>query len=859
MRGSEAKLLEYMEGAKKRFVIPVYQRNYDWKIENCKQLYDDLIKVIRSGRPSHFFGSIVSSYRPNGRYTEYLVIDGQQRLTTISLLLLAIYNLLREGKVTCETATMEQEIFEDYLVDKHQPKETRIKLKPVKNDRSAFEKLFDAGEEKDNQSNLTYNYEYFYNRIQKEEITIDQLYDALFTLEIINIELTQGDNPQMIFESLNSTGLALSEGDKIRNFILMGLDPNKQSEYYEKYWNQIEIRTGYEVSMFIRDYLSVKQQAIPAMNKVYATFKNYVEDGKPETEVLLKDMRDYAVRYEVLLKGKTSDAQLNACIYRLNRLETTITRPFFLEVLRMQSEGTLSFAEVREIFLNTENYLFRRTVCDLPTNALNKIFLMLHKEIIRYDGSENEYIEKFKYALLAKGDRGRFPRDDEFADAFAARQIYQMNSKNKIYIMERMENHGTIEDKDIYRHCDEGTYSIEHIMPQHLTPAWVAELGNDYEEIHFTWLHRLANLTLTGYNSKYSNNSFADKRDMENGFAQSGLRMNSWIARQQKWTLAELEYRNNMLMQQALEIWAIPGTSYKPVEKQLDACTLEDDIDLSGREIVRFEYKNTGQPVNSWIAMQEQILKILHADDRSVLSVLAHTHNAENELDAYVSDNPAELRGPLQIEQGIYIERNTSTSTKISILRKFFKAYKANPEDLVFYLKDVNEDKTAGENGTVYELRRRYWAFALNYIRETHGEQGCFRNVNPSRDNWICGFFGIGGFNISCAANYDLARVELVLAKSEKPQNKDAYDYIFARKQRIEAELGVSLNWQRSNETKGSFISYKLENVSISNETDWTQMAKFQAEWSKKFYDVIVPYLREWNQAFCSVSGTQKC
>ncbi len=246
MKGSEAKLLEYMEGAKKRFVIPVYQRNYDWKTENCKQLYDDLVKVVKHNRSSHFFGSIVSSYIPNGRYTEYLIIDGQQRLTTVSLLLLAMYNLIKEGKAHPKTETMAQEIFEDYLVDKHQPKETRIKLKPVKNDRSAFEKLFDSDDENDRQSNLTYNYEYFYNRIQKEEISIEELYDSLFTLEIINIELTSDDDPQLIFESLNSTGLALSEGDKIRNFILMGLPANLQNDYYEKYWNRIELCTNYD-------------------------------------------------------------------------------------------------------------------------------------------------------------------------------------------------------------------------------------------------------------------------------------------------------------------------------------------------------------------------------------------------------------------------------------------------------------------------------------------------------------------------------------------------------------------------------------------------------------------------------------
>ncbi len=847
MKGSEAKLVSYMQGSDKRFVIPVYQRNYDWKLDNCKQLFDDLVKIIQRDRKSHFFGSIVSVHS-DGEYNEFLVIDGQQRLTTISLLMLAMYNLMRTGIIKPAQDNLADKIYKTYLIDEWQKDETRIKLKPVKNDSRAFGMLFKDTSDYILESNLTINYNYFYTRIQKEEITIDQLYTALTRLEIINITLNQDDNPQLIFESLNSTGLALSEGDKIRNFILMGLPTKEQNEFYEKYWNRIEICTGYDVSSFIRDYLSVKQQTIPSISKVYITFKSYVEEENIETENLLKDMLAYAKRYEILLKGKTSDKALNACIYRLNRLETTIIRPYFLEVLRLLEEGNLPIDQAREIFLYTENYLFRRNICDLPTNALNKIFLMLHREIVRYDGATTDYLEKFKYALLSKKERGRFPRDDEFTEALSARQIYQMNSKNKIYIFERIENFGTIEDKDIYRHYDEGTYSIEHIMPQHLTPAWIEKLGSGYEEIHSQWLHRLANLTLTGYNSKYSNSSFEDKKTMPNGFAQSGLRMNTWVAQQSDWTLSELEKRDEILMQQALTIWSIPSTDYKPAEKQLDSYTLEDDVDLSGREIIKFEYMNMIQPVTSWIIMMEQVLKILHAEDKSVLSVLAHTNNSESDLNAYVSDNTANLRGALQIDTGIYIERNTSTSTKISMLKKFFKAYGANPEDLVFYLKDQNEDKAEEEAGTRYELRRRYWTFALNYIHEAHGDDGSFHNVNPSKENWISGFFGIGGFQISCVANYDQARVDLSLSKSDKASNKSAYDYLLARKEEIESKLGSQVEWLRSEETKGSYIVVRLKDVSIQNETDWIQMAKFHAEWSRKFFDVMVPYLVDWSR-----------
>ena len=346
---------------------------------------------------------------------------------------------------------------------------------------------------------------------------MDELFDAICRLEIISIQLNQDDNPQLIFESLNSTGLALSEGDKIRNFILMGLPTKQQEDFYEKYWNRIEECTGDDVSSFIRDYLSVKQAAIPQISRVYATFKTYVEERDIATEDLLSDMLKYAKFYQILRVGNTISTALNSCIYRLNRLETAVTRPFFLEVLRLNAENALSLDEVTQIFLTCENYIFRRLICDLPTNALNKIFLMLHKEIMRYDSSADQYFEKFKFAMLSKKERVRFPDDTEFAAAFAAKPMYLMNSKNKHYLFERLENHGTSEDKAVWDHIDRGDYSIEHIMPQHLTPAWVEALGEDYETIHETWLHRIANLTLTAYNSKYSNNTFVEKRDMQNG------------------------------------------------------------------------------------------------------------------------------------------------------------------------------------------------------------------------------------------------------------------------------------------------------------------------------------------------------
>lgn len=827
-----------MQGSNKRFAIPVYQRNYDWKEENCKQLYNDLVKAIKLERNSHFFGSVVSVFNPEGANEEFLVIDGQQRLTTVSLLLLAMYKLISENKVTPKRGSLGQQIYEEYLVDKWQDGEGRIKLKPVKNDSLALGKLFGSAENFLKDSNLTINFNYFYQRIQLEEITIDQLFDAFHRLEMITIVLNQEDNPQLIFESLNSTGVALSEGDKIRNFILMGETNKMQEKYYETYWNPIEVATNYQVSAFIRDYLSVKCQAIPSLQRVYLTFKEYVEDEKKEILPLLEELLFYAKLYEILVKAKTDLRNLSAIILRLNRIETTVARPFFLEVLRFWKENILSDSEIEEIFATTEHYVFRRTVCSLPTSSLSKIFLMLHKEIIRFDGTSEQYLQKFFYAITNKRESGAFPEDEEFAKELSTRPIYRMNSKNKTYLLERFENAGSKEDKDIYRHLDQGDYSIEHIMPQHLSGSWAKDLGDNHEEIHEIWIDRLANLTLTAYNSEYSNRRFQEKKNTENGFLHSGIRMNQKIAQKEQWGLEELEERSEELKKLALTIWKRPDSSYVPEEIPLDSCTLEDDVNLTGKILTAFSYKGVQQPVSSWISMYEQILRQLHSEDSSVLHKL--TKSKEAFWTYCIADDPKKLRSALPFETEIYLEKNTSTQLKISVLRKFFHEYGAQAEDLVFFFQPTED--VAEELGR-HQLRRDYWKFALEKIHEVNGNE-IFTNTNPTKSNFLSGFFGLAGCNISCVANYEEGRVELYLKRSTTQETEQVFHKLFRNKLEIEEKMGTPLTWREVGKLKSASVLLTLENSGISNRENWEALAEFHSSWSKKFYDILVPYLR---------------
>lgn len=694
MKGSEAKMTGFMEGADKRYIIPVYQRKYDWKLENCRQLYSDLKKIVLEGRSSHFFGSIVSSVVPVGSRLEYHIIDGQQRLTTVTLLLLAMRNLIAQQKLVSQSGRLDEQIAQRFLISPWAAADDQIKLRPVKGDREALARLFGDEEDFDPASNLTHNYRFFCDMLLKESISIDELYAAIGKLEIISITLDHDDNAQLIFESLNSTGLALEEGDKIRNYILMGLNPREQNSYYDTYWTKIEKCTGNDVSSFVRDYLSIKEQVTPTLNTVYHAFKVYADGIRQPITTLLDDLLRYARLFEKLrtCKSGLGEKRLDDCLYRMSRLDIGVTRPFLMEVLRLNQDGKLSSQDVLTVFLTTEDYLFRRNICEVPTNALNKIFLMLNKEILRYDGTTENYVEKFVYALLSKRESGRFPDDEEFSTALAAKQVYLMRGKYKAYLFERLENHGTIETKDVYTHLDNKVYTIEHIMPQHLTPAWTRALGPNSAEIHSTWLHRLANLTLTGYNPNLSNKTFAEKRDAaEGGYKASGLKMNQKIARKETWGLAELEERNHELVALALKIWPFPQSGFVPATKDFDFCTLDDeDIDLTGRSIAKYSLQNVEQPVSSWSSMFEQVVKFLHEKDKSVLFGLVHAPDEDSALSAILSGTEDGMRVPLKIDDGIYVEKNTSTAYKISLLRRLFARYEMNPADLVFYLKDAN-------------------------------------------------------------------------------------------------------------------------------------------------------------------------
>ena len=517
MDGAAVSFAEFINTTR-LLTIPVYQRNYDWPQENCRQLFSDLVKVIREDRPSHFFGCIVSQAIVESRLgTSRVIIDGQQRLTTVTLLMLALYHLLKQEVVHSSEPQLADQIYD--VFHHSQFRDPPFKLRPVEDDMEALKQLYLNPENKIVSSNITTNYEFFCKLTRQGTLSAEELCEAVWSLVVINIQLDANDDPQLIFESLNSTGLALTEADKIRNFILMELTPELQKKYYKQYWYTIEqlCRENDEsrMSEFIRDYLRLKTGTVPGIKALYNEFKQHVRKNELDTEKLLKELLEYANQYKIILGAQSFEPRIDACLYRLRRMKLTAPRSFFLDALRLHKQGELSKEDLIELFQTSETYLFRKKICTNATAGLNNVFAALPRDIRRYDGTTKNYVGKFKYTLQRQRGSSRFPDDEEFERKFSERKLYEdMSYEYRLYTLERLENYGTKETNDVYAaaDADSGACTIEHIMPQKLTEEWRSALGPNADEVHKKWLHRVANLTLTRYNPEYSNFSFAKKK-----------------------------------------------------------------------------------------------------------------------------------------------------------------------------------------------------------------------------------------------------------------------------------------------------------------------------------------------------------
>lgn len=498
MRGESQKLYRFFEGAEKRFLIPLYQRNYDWKEDNCRQLFSDLVNVHTQNKKSHFFGSIVSSIA-NEEEDVRLIIDGQQRITTVSILLIAMIKAAQNGDLEYNDSKKIDYIKETYLIDKYNESERKVKLKPIKNDMAAFDALlFKDKDEYVSTSNITRNFLYFYDRLHTCGLKLEDLLEAVRKLEVINIRLGVDDDAQLIFESLNSTGLDLSEADKIRNFLLMSLSADEQEACYEAYWNKIEIATSYQPTMFIRDYLTIKTRKIAKIEKLYFEMKQYLENSGLSRQELMADMLKYAEQYHRINGASLGDMKLSRKMEQLNSLGSTVHLPYLMSLLLYANETSMTNDELYEVLNTIETYWARRIICNLPTNALAKVYATLHSDVLRHINSfvkrglafEYSYPEVLNFLLIKKQGTSALPSDYEVKTEFKTRNIYHMPLQYKQFLFERMNNGLSRERIDVIGEMKNGNVSIEHIMPQTLTNAWRTELGEDFQRIHDTLMLR---------------------------------------------------------------------------------------------------------------------------------------------------------------------------------------------------------------------------------------------------------------------------------------------------------------------------------------------------------------------------------
>ncbi len=493
----------------------------------------------------HFIGSVV--YVEKGLYhvtsvPKLLVIDGQQRLTTLSLILAAFSELIQEDEKEASLITAKK-ARNYYLLNQDEEDEEHYKLLLTQKDRATYMDLLDNRELNDEYSNrIVENHSYYKEIMKKSKLTLDEIYQGISKLIMVDISLDRDkDNPQLIFESLNSTGLDLSQADLIRNYFLMGLEEEKQKRLYNNYWSKLEKRFGHledtrYFDRFIRDYLTLKTGNIPKIDFVYEAFKNYVWQNEESTiEEIITEVFKYG-NYYINLTLSVDDPLLDVGFKDIRTLKVDVSYPFLLKVYDDFTNNLITREDFLEILKLVSSYVFRRAICAIPTNSLNKTFASLIKEV-----DLDAYIKSTKAALLLRTSYRRFPSNEEFKQELVVKDVY--NFRNRNTLLGKLENYNRKEPISVEN------YTIEHIMPQNknVPSAWQSELGEEWKKIHNTYLHTLGNITLTGYNSELSDRSFKEKSSLHGGFKDSPLWLNQSVAAIEKWNETAIKQRAMVL------------------------------------------------------------------------------------------------------------------------------------------------------------------------------------------------------------------------------------------------------------------------------------------------------------------------
>lgn len=687
MKANETKVDKFLATNETTFAIPVYQRNYDWTLFQCKQLLHDIVEVGKNDKTNaHFIGSIVyvhdDVYTASG-LTELTIIDGQQRLTTITLIYIALYRLAKH----LDNQMLVNKIHKTYLINEFAPEAEKLKLKPTENNKDALRHILNSsdGDEFKGYSRIIENFDYFKSAINSENFETVQR--GLSKLIFVDIALDrQRDNPQRIFESLNSTGLELSQADLIRNYILMGLSRTNQDKIYKNYWDVIEQNAKDEtlnksrVSEFIRDYLTLKNKEIPNKGEVYVKFKTqYPTTTIDELEIVLADLKSLVKYYNKLTNPKNeADKEIRVHLEYINRLEINVAFPFLMKVYEDFSNSVIDKSTFISVLSLVQSFTFRRFILGLPTNALNKIFMGLYDKV-----EADDYLYSFQKALLQRSGVQRFPRNTETTTALKEKDVYNIKPKNRTYLLERLENYQNNEPVIIEGNSD---ITIEHIFPQNPDAKWKIELGTEeYNFIKENYLNTIGNLTLSGNNGKLCNKTFIEKREMnvdakEQGYKFSRLWLNRGLKTTDKWDKLEIEKRAELMSARFLNIWGIPD-----IHIELEVTS--DEVNIFDAEDPKFKKLQYAIFFNQKLEVT-QVAKLYLEVFKQLFELQPETFFT-SELGSRIglSKNPDEdgLRQPTSLNDTYFIETNIDNVGKFDRIKQALTLFGIEDELLVKY------------------------------------------------------------------------------------------------------------------------------------------------------------------------------
>lgn len=682
MEANTISVLEFLGATKRIFNIPVYQRNYSWKLEQCKKLFDDLLNIKSQDKSLHFIGTIVYvDVKASPSFKEFIIIDGQQRITTILLLLKALYDEAKDED-------FKEDLYNNYLINngKKIEEKHRVKLKTVANDSKIFEKLISGEDIEDigKGSKIFENYKYFRQRIIDSGLSEEEINSLIEKLTMVYIMLdNEKEDPQLIFESLNSTGLDLTHADLIRNYLLMGYSREKQEELYSKYWEKIEKRIPFsEITDFIRDYLTMKSNTIPNKNKIYETFKDFYEKNIKNSisiEEFLLELNKYA-KYHCWLKNfNSSYEELNLAFEEFDKLKNSVINPFIFYMLNKFENNEIDLKEVIETCNIIQAYIFRRAVCNIQTNSLNKIFATLSKEIENSKLPNSKFSQVVLFVLLNKTSTGIFPRDIQFKESLTSRDIYSF--KQCKYLLRKFISYGTKEN------IDNNNLTIEHIMPQTLSSKWKVDLGSKYNEVFEKNIHLLGNLTLSGYNSEISNKSFSEKKEF---YKTSNISLNRELVNYNIWNEDSITKRGKQLAELACKIWTIPELSEEFSSKTIirkEEYDIFDEVDVTNTKPIGLSIMGQNILISSWRQFFINLSKeICGLDEEKFFTFTTHPDFRGKEK-RIISTTDIGMRNPISIRNNIFIETNLSANDILNYSKLIMEKYENENIDVSFKIQ----------------------------------------------------------------------------------------------------------------------------------------------------------------------------